>query len=168
MCVRRSKLDCKVLAKLPSKTILLGALDLADMSGETPTIAADRIRARFLSSSFVLRRFPTPFSRGTRAQTLKSAGERDPFRRSPPLLRRAPISKMILNTLPTTTQLETAPPPLLPPVSPPPPHPTNSAISNRATLSRILFDPCGLSSRHTREYPWLNPPRHTPSAAQPG
>ncbi|MBI3708435.1 MAG: 5-methyltetrahydropteroyltriglutamate--homocysteine methyltransferase [Proteobacteria bacterium] len=38
------KLDCAVLAKLPSKTILLGVIDLADMSVETPEIVAARIR----------------------------------------------------------------------------------------------------------------------------
>src|SRR6516225_8476546 len=40
----QSHLDCKVLAALPSKTILLGVLDLADMNIETPAIVADRIR----------------------------------------------------------------------------------------------------------------------------
>jgi 5-methyltetrahydropteroyltriglutamate--homocysteine methyltransferase len=40
----QSNLDCKVLAALPSKTILLGVLDLADMNVETPAIVADRIR----------------------------------------------------------------------------------------------------------------------------
>jgi len=38
------KLDCSVLAKLPSKTILLGVLDLADMSIESPETIAARIR----------------------------------------------------------------------------------------------------------------------------
>jgi 5-methyltetrahydropteroyltriglutamate--homocysteine methyltransferase len=38
------KLDCAVLAKLPSKTILLGVIDLADMSVETPEVVAARIR----------------------------------------------------------------------------------------------------------------------------
>jgi 5-methyltetrahydropteroyltriglutamate--homocysteine methyltransferase len=33
-----------VLAKLPSKTIILGVLDLSDMAVETPEIVADRIR----------------------------------------------------------------------------------------------------------------------------
>jgi 5-methyltetrahydropteroyltriglutamate--homocysteine methyltransferase len=37
-------LDCAVLAKLPSKTILLGVLDLSDNNIETPEIVADRIR----------------------------------------------------------------------------------------------------------------------------
>ena len=40
----QSRLDCKVLAALSSKTILLGVLDLADMAVETPAIVADRIR----------------------------------------------------------------------------------------------------------------------------
>jgi 5-methyltetrahydropteroyltriglutamate--homocysteine methyltransferase len=40
----QSHLDCSVLAALPSKTILLGVLDLSDMSVETPAIVADRIR----------------------------------------------------------------------------------------------------------------------------
>jgi 5-methyltetrahydropteroyltriglutamate--homocysteine methyltransferase len=38
------RLDCSVLAKLPSKTIMLGVLDLADMSVETPQTIAERIR----------------------------------------------------------------------------------------------------------------------------
>jgi 5-methyltetrahydropteroyltriglutamate--homocysteine methyltransferase len=33
-----------VLEKLPSKTILLGVLDLGDMTVETPQVVADRIR----------------------------------------------------------------------------------------------------------------------------
>jgi 5-methyltetrahydropteroyltriglutamate--homocysteine methyltransferase len=40
----QSHLDCKVLAALQSKTILLGVLDLADMTVETPATVADRIR----------------------------------------------------------------------------------------------------------------------------
>ena len=40
----QSHLDCEVLAGLSSKTILLGVLDLADMTVETPMIVADRIR----------------------------------------------------------------------------------------------------------------------------
>ncbi|MBI3708583.1 MAG: hypothetical protein HY246_13045 [Proteobacteria bacterium] len=40
----QSKLDCSVLAKLPSKTILLGVLDLSDMTVETPETIAGRIR----------------------------------------------------------------------------------------------------------------------------
>jgi 5-methyltetrahydropteroyltriglutamate--homocysteine methyltransferase len=40
----QSCLDCSVLAALPSKTILLGVLDLSDMTVETPAIVADRIR----------------------------------------------------------------------------------------------------------------------------
>jgi 5-methyltetrahydropteroyltriglutamate--homocysteine methyltransferase len=40
----QSKLDCAVLEKLPGKTILLGVLDLSDMSVETPEIVATRIR----------------------------------------------------------------------------------------------------------------------------
>ena len=38
------RLDCSVLAKLPSKTILLGVLDLADMNVESPETIAERIR----------------------------------------------------------------------------------------------------------------------------
>jgi 5-methyltetrahydropteroyltriglutamate--homocysteine methyltransferase len=40
----QAKLDCAVLAKLPSKTILLGVLDLGDMGIETPQVVAERIR----------------------------------------------------------------------------------------------------------------------------
>src|ERR1041385_3493248 len=39
----QSGLDCAVLAKLPSKTIILGVLDLSDMTVETPEIVAGRI-----------------------------------------------------------------------------------------------------------------------------
>ncbi len=39
------RLDLKVLKELPSKTIVLGVIDLADMTIETPQIVADRIRA---------------------------------------------------------------------------------------------------------------------------
>jgi 5-methyltetrahydropteroyltriglutamate--homocysteine methyltransferase len=37
------KLDLKVLQALPSKTIILGVIDLADMNVETPQIVAERI-----------------------------------------------------------------------------------------------------------------------------
>jgi 5-methyltetrahydropteroyltriglutamate--homocysteine methyltransferase len=40
----QSGLDCAVLAKLPSKTIILGVLDLSDMGVETPETVAGRIR----------------------------------------------------------------------------------------------------------------------------
>jgi 5-methyltetrahydropteroyltriglutamate--homocysteine methyltransferase len=40
----QSKLDCSVLEKLPGKTIILGTLDLSDMSIETPEMVARRIR----------------------------------------------------------------------------------------------------------------------------
>ena len=40
----QSNLDCAVLAKLPGKTIILGALDLSDMTIETPETVAQRIR----------------------------------------------------------------------------------------------------------------------------
>jgi 5-methyltetrahydropteroyltriglutamate--homocysteine methyltransferase len=40
----QSKLDCTVLDKLPSKDIILGVLDLSDMSIETPETVAARIR----------------------------------------------------------------------------------------------------------------------------
>jgi 5-methyltetrahydropteroyltriglutamate--homocysteine methyltransferase len=40
----QSRLDCAVLEKLTGKTILLGVLDLSDMTIETPEIVADRIR----------------------------------------------------------------------------------------------------------------------------
>ncbi len=41
------KLDLKVLRQLPSKTIILGVIDLADMTIETPQTVADRIRRAF-------------------------------------------------------------------------------------------------------------------------
>ncbi|MDQ2954259.1 MAG: 5-methyltetrahydropteroyltriglutamate--homocysteine methyltransferase, partial [Pseudomonadota bacterium] len=41
------KLDQKVLRELPSKTIILGVIDLSDMNVETPQIVAARIRAAF-------------------------------------------------------------------------------------------------------------------------
>ena len=40
----QAKLDCAILEKLPSKTILLGVLDLSDMAVETPEAVAARIR----------------------------------------------------------------------------------------------------------------------------
>src|SRR5215510_877504 len=40
----QSKLDCSVLKNLPSKTIILGVLDLSDMKVETPEVVAARIR----------------------------------------------------------------------------------------------------------------------------
>jgi 5-methyltetrahydropteroyltriglutamate--homocysteine methyltransferase len=40
----QSGLDCAVLEKLPSKTIILGVLDLSDMGVETPETVARRIR----------------------------------------------------------------------------------------------------------------------------
>ncbi|MBM3596974.1 MAG: 5-methyltetrahydropteroyltriglutamate--homocysteine methyltransferase [Alphaproteobacteria bacterium] len=40
----QANLDCSILAKLPSKTILLGVLDLSDMNIETPETVAKRIR----------------------------------------------------------------------------------------------------------------------------
>jgi 5-methyltetrahydropteroyltriglutamate--homocysteine methyltransferase len=40
----QAKLDCTVLETLPSKTILLGVLDLGDMTVETPELVAARIR----------------------------------------------------------------------------------------------------------------------------
>src|SRR6187455_223472 len=40
----QSKLDCAVLEKLPGKTIILGVLDLSEMTIETPDIVAARIR----------------------------------------------------------------------------------------------------------------------------
>ena len=39
------KLDLEVLRKLPSKTIILGVIDLADMTIETPDVVAGRIRS---------------------------------------------------------------------------------------------------------------------------
>jgi 5-methyltetrahydropteroyltriglutamate--homocysteine methyltransferase len=38
------RLDCRILRSLPSKTIILGVIDLADMNVETPAIVAGRIR----------------------------------------------------------------------------------------------------------------------------
>jgi 5-methyltetrahydropteroyltriglutamate--homocysteine methyltransferase len=40
----QSNLDCSVLEKLPMKTIILGVLDLSDMTVETPDTVAKRIR----------------------------------------------------------------------------------------------------------------------------
>lgn len=40
----QSKLDCKVLETLPDKTIILGVIDLEDMTVETPEQVAGRIR----------------------------------------------------------------------------------------------------------------------------
>ena len=40
----QSKLDCSMLARLPSKHIVLGVLDLQDAAVETPAIVAERIR----------------------------------------------------------------------------------------------------------------------------
>jgi 5-methyltetrahydropteroyltriglutamate--homocysteine methyltransferase len=40
----QSKLDCAVLGKLPGKTIILGTLDLSDMTIEKPETVAARIR----------------------------------------------------------------------------------------------------------------------------
>src|SRR5207253_4871695 len=40
----QSRLDCAVLETLPGKTILLGVLDLSDMTVETPETVAARIR----------------------------------------------------------------------------------------------------------------------------
>ena len=41
------KLDYAVLAELPSKTIILGVIDLGDMTVETPEIVASRVRKVF-------------------------------------------------------------------------------------------------------------------------
>jgi 5-methyltetrahydropteroyltriglutamate--homocysteine methyltransferase len=38
------KLDLAVLEELPSKTIILGVIDLSDMTVETPELVAERIR----------------------------------------------------------------------------------------------------------------------------
>jgi len=40
----QSKLDCSVLERLPGKTIILGTLDLSDMTIESPEMVAARIR----------------------------------------------------------------------------------------------------------------------------
>jgi 5-methyltetrahydropteroyltriglutamate--homocysteine methyltransferase len=40
----QSQLDCAVLGKLPSKQIVLGVIDLADMTIESPATVAARIR----------------------------------------------------------------------------------------------------------------------------
>jgi 5-methyltetrahydropteroyltriglutamate--homocysteine methyltransferase len=42
------KLDCAILAELPSKTIILGVLDLGDMTVETPEAVAARVRRALL------------------------------------------------------------------------------------------------------------------------
>jgi 5-methyltetrahydropteroyltriglutamate--homocysteine methyltransferase len=39
-----ARLDCAMLAKLPGKQIVLGVIDLQDMTVETPAIVAERIR----------------------------------------------------------------------------------------------------------------------------
>jgi 5-methyltetrahydropteroyltriglutamate--homocysteine methyltransferase len=39
------RLDLKILRQLPSKTIVLGVIDLADMTVETPQVVAARIRS---------------------------------------------------------------------------------------------------------------------------
>src|SRR5262249_51579848 len=39
------RLDCAILATLPSKTIIFGVLDLGDERVETPEVVAGRIRA---------------------------------------------------------------------------------------------------------------------------
>ncbi|MFO1350348.1 MAG: uroporphyrinogen decarboxylase family protein [Gammaproteobacteria bacterium] len=44
----QSNLDCAVLAKLAGKTILVGALDLADPNVETPEVVAGRIQRALL------------------------------------------------------------------------------------------------------------------------
>jgi 5-methyltetrahydropteroyltriglutamate--homocysteine methyltransferase len=46
----QSHLDCKVLATFSSKTIMLGVLDLADMTVETPAIVANASGARSRTS----------------------------------------------------------------------------------------------------------------------
>jgi 5-methyltetrahydropteroyltriglutamate--homocysteine methyltransferase len=38
------KLDLAVLKELPSKTIILGVIDLSDLTVETPQVVAERIR----------------------------------------------------------------------------------------------------------------------------
>jgi 5-methyltetrahydropteroyltriglutamate--homocysteine methyltransferase len=40
----QASLDCSILSKLPGKNIILGVIDLADMSVETPEKVAERIR----------------------------------------------------------------------------------------------------------------------------
>ena len=40
----QSNLDCAVLAKLPGKKIMVGCIDLSDMSIETPQKVAERVR----------------------------------------------------------------------------------------------------------------------------
>jgi 5-methyltetrahydropteroyltriglutamate--homocysteine methyltransferase len=40
----QSGLDCSILVKLPGKTVILGVLDLSDMSVEAPETVAARIR----------------------------------------------------------------------------------------------------------------------------
>jgi 5-methyltetrahydropteroyltriglutamate--homocysteine methyltransferase len=43
----QSGLDCSVLKTLPGKTIILGTLDLSDMTIEAPETVAARIAARY-------------------------------------------------------------------------------------------------------------------------
>jgi len=40
----QSRLDCEVLAKLPGKQIMVGAIDLSDMTVESPETVANRVR----------------------------------------------------------------------------------------------------------------------------
>ena len=40
----QSKLDCSVLAKLDDKQIMVGCIDLSDMTVETSQVVAERIR----------------------------------------------------------------------------------------------------------------------------
>ena len=40
----QAKLDCAILKTLPSKTIMLGVIDLSDLTVETPEMVATRIR----------------------------------------------------------------------------------------------------------------------------
>jgi 5-methyltetrahydropteroyltriglutamate--homocysteine methyltransferase len=40
----QAKLDTSVLEKLPDKQVMVGCLDLSDMSVETPEVVAQRIR----------------------------------------------------------------------------------------------------------------------------
>ena len=52
----QSRLDCEVLAKLPGKQIMVGAIDLSDMSVESPETVANRVRRalRYVSPQDVI------------------------------------------------------------------------------------------------------------------
>jgi 5-methyltetrahydropteroyltriglutamate--homocysteine methyltransferase len=52
----QSRLDCEVLSKLPGKQIMVGAIDLSDMTVESPETVANRVRCalKYLSPENVI------------------------------------------------------------------------------------------------------------------